>query len=76
MLHLSRNKKSEKFRCFLLTRDIAASRESFKLYLGSEKDIEDAKHIYKLFQDKLDMRLLQEFNRKLKTQVLFNRYLK
>jgi hypothetical protein len=48
---------------------------SFKLLLGSEKDIEDAKHLYKLFEETLDMSLLKEFNRKLKTQSLFQRYL-
>lgn len=48
----------------------------YKLFLGGEKDIEDAKHTYKLFEDKLDMGLLQEFNRKFKTQGLFNRYLR
>ncbi len=48
---------------------------SFKLYLGIEKDIEDARHLYKLFEENLDMTLLQEFNRKLKTQTLFQRYL-
>lgn len=48
----------------------------FKLFLGSEKDIEDAKHIYRVFQDKIDYALLQEFNRKFKTNDLFNRYLK
>jgi len=45
-------------------------------FLGSEKDIEDAKHLYKMFQDHLDIELLDDFNRKLKTQVLFNKYLK
>jgi len=48
---------------------------SFKLYLGSEKDIEDAKFIYTLFKETLDMTLLRDFNRKLKTQTLFQRYL-
>jgi hypothetical protein len=48
----------------------------FKLYLGSEKDIEDAKHLYQLFRDHLDLNLLSEFNRKLKVVELFNRYLK
>jgi len=48
----------------------------YKLFLGSEKDIEDAKHIYRVFQDKIDYALLQEFNRKFKTNDLFNRYLK
>lgn len=49
---------------------------SFKLFLGSEKDIEDAKYIYSLFKGKLDSCLLEDFNRKLKIQHLFNRYLK
>jgi hypothetical protein len=48
----------------------------FKLFLGSEKDIEDAKHLYSIFKDKLDLELLQEFNRKLKIEKLFNKYLK
>ncbi len=48
---------------------------SFKLLLGSEKDIEDAKFLYNLFKETLDMTLLRDFNRKLKTQALFQRYL-
>jgi len=48
----------------------------FKLFLGSEKDIEDAKHIYRIFQDNIDHELLQDFNRKFKTNDLFNRYIK
>ena len=47
----------------------------FKLFLGSEKDIEDAKHLYKLFKDYLDIDLLDDFNQKLKTKELFKRYL-
>lgn len=47
----------------------------FKLHLGSEKDIEDAKFLYGIFQEHLDMLLLRDFNRKLKTQRLFQRYL-
>ncbi len=39
---------------------------SFKLYLGSEKDIEDARFLYNLFKENLDMPLLKEFNQKLK----------
>jgi hypothetical protein len=49
---------------------------SFKLYLGSGKDIEDAKYLYELFKDKIDLQLLQEFNRKLEIEGLFNKYLK
>ena len=48
----------------------------FKLFLGSEKDIEDARHLYRLFKDKLDLGLLAEFNRKLNIEKAFNRYLK
>jgi len=49
---------------------------SFKLYLGSEKDIEDAKHLYELFKNKLNLHLLEEFNRKFKIEGVFNQYLK
>lgn len=38
---------------------------AFKLFLGSEKDIEDALHLFHVFKDSLDMELLQAFNRKL-----------
>ncbi len=48
----------------------------FKLFLGSEKDIEDAKYLYSLFKDKIDIKLLLKFNRKLKIESLFNKYLK
>lgn len=51
---------------------------SFKLFLGkggNEKDIEDAKHLYEIFKDKLDMEILKEFNRKLKIEDLFNKYI-
>lgn len=48
----------------------------FKLFLGSEKDIEDAKYLYKLFKDNLDISLLIKFNRKLNIEGLFNKYLK
>jgi len=48
----------------------------FKLFLGTEKDIEDARHLYNLFKGKLNMQLLYEFNRKLKIEGTFNRYFK
>ncbi len=48
---------------------------SFKLYLGSEKDIEDARFLYNLFKENLDMPLLKEFNQKLKIVEVFNNYL-
>ena len=49
---------------------------SFKLFLNSEKDIEDAKHLYELFKEDLDKNLLDDFNRKLKVVEYFNKYLK
>ncbi len=47
----------------------------FKLFLGSEKDIEDARYLYRLFKDNLNMGLLTDFNRKLKIERVFNKYL-
>ena len=47
----------------------------FKLFLGSEKDIEDARYLYRLFRNNLDGDLLDDFNQKLKTRELFERYL-
>jgi len=47
----------------------------FKLYLGSEKDIEDAKYLYNLFKNNIDTKVLNEFIQKLKTEELFKRYL-
>lgn len=49
---------------------------AFKLYLGSGKDIEDAKHLYELFSDKLDMKLLDGFFRKLNIESSHIKYLK
>lgn len=48
----------------------------FKFFLGSEKDIEDAKYLYEIFKDKLDVSLLRDFNRKLNIEDLFERYIK
>ena len=48
----------------------------FKLFLGSEKDIEDARHLYRLFKNHLNMALLEGFNRKLNIEKMFIRYLK
>jgi hypothetical protein len=47
----------------------------YKLYLGSEKDIEDARFLYKFFKNYLDNKLLQTFNKKLNTNKLFKRYI-
>jgi len=38
----------------------------YKLFLGSEKDLEDAKHLYKLFEQKLNKEKLAYFIDKLK----------
>jgi hypothetical protein len=48
----------------------------YKLFLGSEKDIEDAKFLYNLFKNNMDIDLFKEFNNKFKTNELFNRYIK
>ena len=48
----------------------------YKLYLGSDKDIEDARFLYKIFKNYLDVSLLNEFNQKLKTNKLFIRFIK
>jgi predicted nucleotidyltransferase len=48
---------------------------SYKLFLGSEKDIEDAKYLYDLTKEHLDPELFDEFNTKLKTTKLFRKYL-
>lgn len=49
---------------------------SYKLFLGSEKDIEDARFLYKLLKGNIDLSLLKEFNKNLKIEALFNKYLK
>lgn len=38
---------------------------AYKLYLGSEKDIEDAIHVYQIFKEKLDSKLLNSLIEKL-----------
>jgi len=48
---------------------------AYKLFLGSKKDIEDARHLYKLFKEGLNLKLLSEFLLKLDKKGLFNRYL-
>ncbi len=48
----------------------------FKLFLGSAKDLEDARYLYRLFKDKLNLILLREFTRKLQVEDLFRKYLK
>lgn len=48
---------------------------AYKLFLGSSKDIEDARHLYQLFKENLNQKLLSEFLLKLDKKGLFNRYL-
>jgi len=49
---------------------------TFKLLLGSKKDIEDARYLHNIFKDYLKKDLLQYFKRKLKIEEAFNKYLK
>lgn len=49
---------------------------AYKLFLSTDKDIEeDARHLYKLFKEKLDKDMLQGFLKKLDKQGGFNKYL-
>jgi predicted nucleotidyltransferase len=41
---------------------------AYKLYLGSEKDLEDAAHLWSLFKNKLDKTLFNKFVSKLKVE--------
>jgi hypothetical protein len=47
----------------------------YKLFLGDEKDIEDAKYLYNLFDKKLDQNLLKYFLENLDKEDKFNKYL-
>ncbi len=47
---------------------------AFKLWLGSDKDIEDAVHVSELFKDKLDKRLLKDIGKKLKVGEEMKKY--
>ena len=48
---------------------------AFKVFLGSEKDIEDAVYLYELFKDKLDLTLLRQWGRKLNIVGTLEKYL-
>lgn len=48
----------------------------YKLFLGSEKDIEDAKHLYNVFSGKMDKKLLMSFLRKFNKVEEYIKYLK
>lgn len=48
----------------------------YKLLLGSEKDLEDAQHLYELFKGRLDIRLLMRFSKRLKVEDAYNEHLR
>jgi len=48
---------------------------AFKLFLGSEKDIEDARFLFRLFQDKLNMGRVEYFVDKLEVRDKYKKYL-
>ncbi len=47
----------------------------FKLFLGSDKDIEDARYLYRMFKGRLNLILLGDFNKKLKVENTFKEYI-
>jgi hypothetical protein len=47
----------------------------YKLYMGTEKDIEDARHLYKLFEGKIDENLFKYFLEKLDKKDMFHKYI-
>ncbi len=48
---------------------------AFKLYLGSEKDIEDAKYLYELFKESLQYEIFEKLIRMLNVEDAARRYL-
>ncbi|MBL7160713.1 MAG: hypothetical protein ISS93_02580 [Candidatus Aenigmarchaeota archaeon] len=48
---------------------------AFKLFLSSEKDIEDARFLFKLLKDNIDKERLEYFVNKLEVRELFEKYL-
>jgi len=48
----------------------------FKLFLGSGKYIEDARHLYRLFREEIDLGILYEFNKKLKEEQIFREHIR
>ena len=48
---------------------------AFKLYLGSEKDIEDAKYLYSFFEEGIDKSSLEYFIKKFNVEAIARRYL-
>ena len=52
------------------------SQIAFKFYLGSEKDIEDAVHLYEVFKDNLDMDKLTDRCKRLNVIKEMNKYVR
>ena len=48
---------------------------AYKLFLSSDKDIEDARFLFRMFKDKLDMELLNNLVDRLKVRNLFEKYI-
>ena len=48
---------------------------TYKIFLGSDKDIEDARYLYRLFKDSMDIGLMEEFAGKLKINHRIKKYL-
>lgn len=48
----------------------------YKLFMASDKDIEDARHLYLVFKDNLDRAQLEAFKAKFKIGKEFDKYLK
>ncbi|ALM75481.1 hypothetical protein [Thermococcus barophilus] len=44
---------------------------AYKLYLGSDKDVEDAYYLYELFKENLNRRLLHDYAKRLDIEVPF-----
>jgi len=49
---------------------------AFKLYLGSDKDLEDARYMYDLFRGRLNRALLNELCRKLNIDIEHKRFIR
>jgi predicted nucleotidyltransferase len=52
------------------------SQIAFKLYLGSEKDIEDAVHLYEIFKEHIDKKFLAEKCKELNVLGAMNKYVR
>jgi len=48
---------------------------AYKLSMGTQKDIEDARHLYRLFKERLDESLLKLWLKKLHKEDMYDKYL-